>query len=388
MSLHSNNSLNNQTAANAKQQQTSFSSFASRELSVAGNQSQATNKSNSTAESVLLLNAFKQQHLIGSSNNKKQQDALAVALLDANNNRISSVNNNVSNSALSLNSINQSAKNSSLSNSNAVSNKCTSPSTTDLNTLASVVNNLFALNSLQAESDSNNNSISCKNQNELLSAGNLTAAAASEYLDGNNNSSSTANRNALTSAGLLATAANLGDLSSVLQDCSNQNNNQNSQHNKLSSNSTAANQSGGGVNITKAFDIMTKMASSNSSASSLDNACKNLLVQVDADATGSNMDSEDQQTQSDIDLNTQILEEEQFHFRLTPPSNSNGAAFPNLPDICEYSSKLLFLSVQWAQSISVFKKFIQQNQIQLLKSCWCDLFILGECRTRDGPEMI
>ena len=377
MSLHSNNSLNslNNQAANAKQ--TPFSSFASRELT---NQSQAAGKNNSTAaESVLLLNAFKQQHLIGPTGNKKQQDALAAALLDANNNRISSVNNNVSNSALSLNSINQTVKNSSLSNSNAVSNKCTSPST-DLNTLASVVNNLFALNSLQSESDSNNNSISCKNQNELLSAG-LTAAAG-DFLDGNNNSSSTANRNALTGAGLLATASNLGDLNSVLQDCSN--------HNKLPGNSTAANQ--GGVNslgtITKAFDIMAKMASGNSSASSLDSACKNLLVQVDADGGGSNMnvDSEDQQTQSDIDLNSQILEEEQFHFQLTPPSNSSGGAFPNLPDICEYSSKLLFLSVQWVQSIGVFKKFIEQNQIQLLKSCWCDLFILGECRHRDDPK--
>lgn len=332
---------------------------------------------------MLLLNAFKQQHLIGSPGNKKQQDALTAALLDANNNRISSVNSNTPNSALSLNSINQSVKNSSsLSNSNAASNKCTSPSTTDLNTLASVVNNLFALNSLQAESDSNNNSISCKNQNELLSAGGLTAGSA-DFLDGNNNSGSTANRNALTSAGLLATAANLGDLNSVLQDCNNNNTSTGSSNHpaKLLSNST--NQSGGNNNslgtITKAFDIMAKMASGSSSAASLDNACKNLLVQVDADGTGSNMDAEDQQTQSDIDLNTQILEEEQFQFRLTPPSNSNGgSAFPNLQYICQYSSKLLFLSVQWAQSIAVFKKFIEQNQIQLLKSCWCDLFILGE----------
>ena len=324
---------------------------------------------------MLLLNAFKQQHLISSASNKKQQDVLTAALLDANNNRITSVNNNATSSALSLNSISQSVKNSNLSNSNATSNKCTSPSTTDLNTLASVVNNLFALNSLQAESDSNNNSISCKNQNELLSA-----AAAGEYLDGNNNSSSSTNRNPLTSAGLLATAANLGELNSVLQDCNNNTNHAN--HNKLLSNSTAANQSGNSLGtITKAFDIMAKMASGSggSSASSLDNACKNLLVQVDADGTGSNMDSEDQQTQSDIDLNTQILEDEQFQFRLTPPTNNNGgSAFPNLQYICQYSSKLLFLSVQWAQSIAIFKKFIEQNQIQLLKSCWCDLFILGE----------
>lgn len=368
------NSLNNQTGqTNLKQQpqqQSPFSSFSSRELSA--NQSSKTK--NSTAESVL-LNAFKQQQLINSTN-KKQQEALAAVLLDANNNRISNVNNvtnsstslsNTAAAALNLTPIDQSVKNSNLSNNGQA--KCTSPSA-DLNTLASVVNNLFGLNN--QESDSNNNSIACKNQNDLLVVGKQKAG---EFLDNNNNNSEL--HSPLTSAGLLAAAANLSDLNSVLlqqQDCNN--------NNKLL-NDDSPNQSNLGT-ITKAFDLMAKMASGNSTNSTLNNACKNLLEsQVDADGNGSNMEIEEQNAhQTEIDLNVnQILDEDQFHFRLTPPhSNSNSSSFPNLQYICEYSSRLLFLSVQWAQKITVFKKFTDQTQIQLLKSCWCDLFILGNDR--------
>lgn len=328
---------------------------------------------NSTPESVL-LNAFKQQHLINSTT-KKHQEALAAVFLDANNNRISSVNNvsnqssttsslsNTAAAALNLTPIDQSVKNSNPSN-NQQTIKCKSPSTAaDLNTtLASVVNNLFALNNQQQhqESDSNNNSISCKNQNDLLGASNKPKTG--EPLDNNNTDT-------LTSASLLAAAANLSDLNSALfqQDCNN--------NNKMSS-SSLSNQSGLGT-IGKAFKMMAKMASTG--GSTLDSACKNLLMPVDVEAGNSNMESEDQNAiQTEIDLNfSQILDDEQFHFRLTPP-NSTSTNFPNLQYICEYSSRLLFLSVQWAQSITVFKKFTDQTQVQLLRSCWCDLFILGK----------
>lgn len=385
-------SLNNPTGqSNLKQQQSPFSSFSSRDLANV-NQSPGVKNKNTTAESVL-LSAFKQQHLINSSN-KKQQEVLAAVFIDPNNNRITNVNNvtnsstslsNAAAAALNLTPIDQSLKNSNLSNSNIHHNnsqttKFTSSNAADLSTIANVVTNLFALNNQQIhDSDSNNNTITCKNQNDLLSTG-VGKQKVVEFLENNNSEL----HSPLTSAGILAAAAaNFSDLNSVLlqrQDCNNNNSK------LLNNNDSLSNQSNNSSLGTKAaFDMMAKIVksgNSNGNGSSSDNECKNLMQKIDVDACSKTMDDLENLNQiEDYDLDL-IIDEEQINFNLTPPSNNNNANFPNLQYICEYSTRLFFLNVQWAQSITVFKKLIDQTQIQLLRSCWCDLFILGKIKNK------
>ena len=73
-----------------------------------------------------------------------------------------------------------------------------------------------------------------------------------------------------------------------------------------------------------------------------------------------------------------LLNETHFRFELTPPSGGN-CNLLSLQYICEASSRLLFLSVHWAQNIDRFHRLSESVQTHLIRSCWCDLFILGEC---------
>ncbi|XP_066155392.1 nuclear receptor subfamily 2 group C member 1 [Euwallacea fornicatus] len=70
-----------------------------------------------------------------------------------------------------------------------------------------------------------------------------------------------------------------------------------------------------------------------------------------------------------------ILEEQNIPFNLQVPGPV--PPYLHIHYICESGSRLLVLSIQWAKNIPAFQSLSSETQIDLLKSCWAELFILG-----------
>lgn len=77
-----------------------------------------------------------------------------------------------------------------------------------------------------------------------------------------------------------------------------------------------------------------------------------------------------------LELNGPLLSDSHIPFKLMMPLPV--PEFLNVNYICESASRLLFLSMHWARSIPAFQALSgQENDINLMKACWNELFALG-----------
>lgn len=130
--------------------------------------------------------------------------------------------------------------------------------------------------------------------------------------------------------------------------------------------------SGQSMMITKAaFDVMAKLVSGNKITTDQESLFYYGAIDV---FSGSNSEQD-----SLIDIEGPILNEQHFVFNLAPPMAPN--SFMSLQYICEFASRLLFLSVHWAQSITAFQHMSHEVQTALIRGCWCQLFVLGLAQT-------
>jgi len=124
---------------------------------------------------------------------------------------------------------------------------------------------------------------------------------------------------------------------------------------------------GGNSNFSKAaFDVMAKIAC----GAGLGSEHFALLFGANSDMNGSSADDDL------FEIDGSLLSEQHFAFSLTPPSTGH-SSFLSLQYICESASRLLFLSVHWAQAIQAFQLLSIDVQTSLIRGCWCQLFVLG-----------
>ncbi|ESO07842.1 hypothetical protein HELRODRAFT_92366, partial [Helobdella robusta] len=76
-----------------------------------------------------------------------------------------------------------------------------------------------------------------------------------------------------------------------------------------------------------------------------------------------------------------LIDEVNYYFNLSIPSPQ--PPHLTLHYICETASRLLFLSIHWARSISAFQTMNVDLQVKLVQSCWSKLFVLGLCQCYD-----
>ncbi|XP_059480687.1 nuclear receptor subfamily 2 group C member 1-like isoform X2 [Neocloeon triangulifer] len=76
-----------------------------------------------------------------------------------------------------------------------------------------------------------------------------------------------------------------------------------------------------------------------------------------------------------IESEAPVISDEHILFNLQTPTLM--PQYFNSHYSCESASRLLFLSVHWARNIRVFQSQSQEAQIELVKSCWGELFALG-----------
>uniref|UniRef100_H3DF13 Nuclear receptor subfamily 2, group C, member 1 n=1 Tax=Tetraodon nigroviridis TaxID=99883 RepID=H3DF13_TETNG len=77
-----------------------------------------------------------------------------------------------------------------------------------------------------------------------------------------------------------------------------------------------------------------------------------------------------------VELDGSLLSEIHIPFKLVMPLPA--PEYLNVNYICESASRLLFLSMHWARSIPAFQTLCgQDNDINLMKACWNELFALG-----------
>lgn len=77
---------------------------------------------------------------------------------------------------------------------------------------------------------------------------------------------------------------------------------------------------------------------------------------------------------SDVDCDS-IISSEHIQFKLRPPTL--GVSSLSMEYVYEIATRLLFLTVDWAQSIQAFRCLENSDQLVLLQSTWSDLFMLG-----------
>lgn len=115
--------------------------------------------------------------------------------------------------------------------------------------------------------------------------------------------------------------------------------------------------------ITRAFDTLAKVLHPNeSSAADTLEATMQLMT---GDQSG-----------PVLELNGPLLSDGHIPFKLMMPLPV--PEYLNVNYICESASRLLFLSMHWARSIPAFQALSgQENDINLMKACWNELFALG-----------
>lgn len=127
----------------------------------------------------------------------------------------------------------------------------------------------------------------------------------------------------------------------------------------------------GNNNFSKAaFDLMAKIAT----GAGLGAEHAALLFGAMDFATGTRTGTE---VEDLFEIEGALISEQHFSFSLTPPNTGSSTTFLSLQYICESASRLLFLSVHWAQSIPAFQMMSIDVQTSLIRGCWCQLFVLG-----------
>ncbi|XP_052822688.1 orphan steroid hormone receptor 2 isoform X2 [Octopus bimaculoides] len=76
-----------------------------------------------------------------------------------------------------------------------------------------------------------------------------------------------------------------------------------------------------------------------------------------------------------LEIEGNLLSATNFLFNLNTPSPM--PAYLNVQYICESASRLLFLSMHWVRSIPAFQLLNADTQMLLVRSCWCEMFVLG-----------
>lgn len=115
--------------------------------------------------------------------------------------------------------------------------------------------------------------------------------------------------------------------------------------------------------ITRAFDTLAKVLHPN------DGSAADTLEATMQLMTGD-------QSGPVLELNGPLLSDSHIPFKLMMPLPV--PEYLNVNYICESASRLLFLSMHWARSIPAFQALSgQENDINLMKACWNELFALG-----------
>ncbi|KAG7454359.1 hypothetical protein MATL_G00258870 [Megalops atlanticus] len=115
--------------------------------------------------------------------------------------------------------------------------------------------------------------------------------------------------------------------------------------------------------ITRAFDTLAKAL--NPVENSAGETMEASMQLVSGDQTGGGM----------LELEGPLLSDSHVPFKLMMPLPMPD--YLNVNYICESASRLLFLSMHWARSIPAFQALGQDNDINLMKACWNELFALG-----------
>ena len=122
--------------------------------------------------------------------------------------------------------------------------------------------------------------------------------------------------------------------------------------------------------ITKAaFDAMAKIVSGTKLTADQESSL--FLLGLDAFATGSGTGASctsgfsDQQQESVPEFDGPILNDQHYVFNISAPIAPN--SFISLQYICEFASRLLFLCVHWAQSITAFQQLSHDIQASLIR---------------------
>uniref|UniRef100_A0A1A8M0X9 Nuclear receptor subfamily 2, group C, member 1 n=2 Tax=Nothobranchius TaxID=28779 RepID=A0A1A8M0X9_9TELE len=115
--------------------------------------------------------------------------------------------------------------------------------------------------------------------------------------------------------------------------------------------------------ITRAFDTLAKVLHTNDGS---EGECLETTMQL--------MSGE--QSGPVVELEGPLLSDIHIPFKLMMPLPV--PEYLNVNYICESASRLLFLSMHWARSIPAFQTLSgQDNDINLMKACWNELFALG-----------
>lgn len=213
----------------------------------------------------------------------------------------------------------------------------TSKNNGDLNTLANVVSNLMAFKQVNVPSISTNT--------ETAAAAAAAAAAAEKLWKSTSADEPLPEEQQSTSEKVAATSGKEAF--------------------------TDIERSGQNLQISKAaFDIMAKLVSGSKISSEQECLLYGAMDVICRQGT---------EQDSLVEIDGPILSEQHFVFNWTPPVAPN--SFLSLQYICEFASRLLFLSVHWAQSIPAFQTLPLEVQTSLLRGCWCQLFVLGLAQT-------
>lgn len=224
------------------------------------------------------------------------------------------------------------------------------PTTTtngDLSTLANVVSNLVALRQVAAAVNLSGAAAASMDGNNLESDKPLNMIMSNKNSYNNNNSSKAA------SSG----SGNESDTDSM-------------------TNEKGVSRSPNNLVISKAaFDMMAKLASG---AAALGSEHAAFLFGAAMTGVGDfGFGDQGRDAEDLFEIDGPLLNDQHFSFSLTPPSASGPSTFLSIQYICESASRLLFLSVQWAQSLQGFQLMSIDVQTSLVRGCWCQLFILG-----------
>ncbi|XP_053213092.1 orphan steroid hormone receptor 2-like [Panonychus citri] len=212
----------------------------------------------------------------------------------------------------------------------------TSTSNGDLSTLANVLSNLVAFRA--NHNDSNANSVETSMRPLLKAASNVIGNGSMSGGNGNNGAAGGSGNTSGSGSG-----------------------NESSEEKQARANS---------LMISKAaFDLMAKIAC----GTGLSSEGAALLFGAMDFASGGPNSSESEDL---FELEGTLLNEAHYQFNLTPPSTGT-STFLSLQYICESASRLLFLSVHWAQSVQAFQLLSIDVQTSLIRGCWCQLFVLG-----------
>ncbi|XP_024912309.1 nuclear receptor subfamily 2 group C member 1 [Cynoglossus semilaevis] len=121
--------------------------------------------------------------------------------------------------------------------------------------------------------------------------------------------------------------------------------------------------------ITRAFDSLAKVLHPG-----------DVAVRHSLEATMQLMSGD--QSGTVVELEGPLLSDSHIQFKLVMPLPV--PEYLNVNYICESASRLLFLSMHWARSIPAFQTLGgEDNDINLMKACWNELFALGLAQCSD-----